>query len=355
MFSANNEHDNKKIIKLKFLHNVDPALSIQLEKKFRNKKEEILVIAVSKSFKTDETLQNLHLLQSLLKLSNKQIVTVSANPETWEVYKNFIQQKPYKVDLDITIPFQDSFKMSRFVGGRFSVSSVAGILPLSLGYGFESCQKLLDGFRQMDEHFLSELESPLDNIPVRLGLYDFYHFEKYGLRSKAVLPYCEGLSDFPAHIQQLEMESNGKDGKGFIVFGEAGTRGQHSFYQLLYEGQPCLCDFIGIKVQRFQKYKFLEKADFSVIEESYDKLYWNFLAQPKGLYEGNEKMRIKGKKPSYVINIEKLNERNLGILTAIYEHRVAVSGFLMKINSFDQPGVEVGKILFEEIKNAKKK
>jgi len=249
-----------------------------------------------------------------------------------------------------------------WVGGRFSVCSAVGVLPLSLQYGFETVQKFLEGARAMDKHFL---EAPMEkNLPTLLGLLTVWNATCLGYEGYAVLPYCQALTRFVAHIQQLDMESNGKrvqmDGTdcktstGAIYFGEPGTNGQHSFYQLMHQGRVIPADFIGFKVS--QNPISLEGEPVS----NHDELMSNFFAQPDALALGKtleeckaegiaEKLQphkvFTGDRPSNSILMPTCDAYNLGVLLSMYEHRTAVQGWVWGINSFDQWGVELGKVL----------
>lgn len=260
------------------------------------------------------------------------------------------------------------FRFWDWVGGRYSVCSAAGAVPISLLYGYDVFAKFLNGARSIDEHFTTV---PFDrNIPVIMGLLGVWNMSFLQYKSRTTLPYAEALLKLPAHIQQLDMESNGKSMTkhglevdypvGEIDFGEAGTNGQHSFYQLLHMGQTVPCDFIGFAQSQH---------DFCVDGESlssHDELMANFFAQPDALANGktDDEVRaegvpedliahkvFKGNRPSLSLLLPKLTAYACGQLLAIYEHRTAVQGFLWDINSFDQWGVELGKKLALDVKS----
>lgn len=219
----------------------------------------------------------------------------------------------------------------------------------------------------MDEHFRN---APLDkNIPVLLGLLGVWNMSFLGYNTRTILPYAEALLKLPAHIQQVDMESNGKYMTKFnipidypvgeIDFGEPGTNGQHSFYQLLHMGQTVPCDFIGF-VQS-QHDLCLDDEELS----SHDELMANFFAQPDALANGKTEDEVRaegvkeelvphkvfqGNRPSVSLLLPKLTAYATGQLLSIYEHRTAVQGFLWDINSFDQWGVELGKKLAIDIR-----
>eukprot|EP00527_Entomoneis_sp_CCMP2396_P002009 CAMPEP_0198141286 /NCGR_PEP_ID=MMETSP1443-20131203/4324_1 /TAXON_ID=186043 /ORGANISM="Entomoneis sp., Strain CCMP2396" /LENGTH=367 /DNA_ID=CAMNT_0043803995 /DNA_START=760 /DNA_END=1863 /DNA_ORIENTATION=- len=248
-----------------------------------------------------------------------------------------------------------------------TVCSTAGAVPISLLYGYDLFKNFLKGANSIDKHFAT---APLDrNIPVLMGLLGIWNMSFMNYRSRTTLPYAEALLKLPAHIQQLDMESNGKCMTkhglevdylvGEIDFGEAGTNGQHSFYQLLHMGQTVPCEFIGF-VQSQHDF-CVEGEDLS----SHDELMANFFAQPDALANGKTEEEVraegvaedliphrvfKGNRPSLSLLLPKLTAYACGQLLAIYEHRTAVQGFMWDINSFDQWGVELGKKLAIDVK-----
>jgi len=245
-----------------------------------------------------------------------------------------------------------------WVGGRYSVDSAIG-LSLMVGIGPQAFGELLDGFRRIDDHVR---EAPLaENAPVLMALLNLWYRNFFGAATQAVLPYSEVLARFPAYLQQLEMESNGKrvalDGTpvdhdtGSIVWGEPGTNGQHAFYQLLHQGTTLVpCDLIG----------FAHPTEDAVASDHHDLLTANLLAQAEALAFGRTAEDVAaagvapelvphrtfpGNVPSTTILAPRLTPSVLGQLIALYEHKVAAQGFLWGINSFDQWGVELGKQL----------
>jgi glucose-6-phosphate isomerase len=254
------------------------------------------------------------------------------------------------------------------VGGRYSVCSAVGVLPLALHYGFPAVEAVLSGARDLDAHFLG---APLEqNLPVLLGLLSVWNTSFLGLPVTALLPYCQALLRFPAHIQQVEMESNGKrvllDGTvapfptGGIVFGEPGTNGQHSFYQLLHQGRVVPADFIGFCRSQQPARVRGEPVD------NHDELMANFFAQPDALAVGKTEDEVRkegvpealvphkvfaGNRPSNALLFEELTPFTCGQLLALYEHRTAVQGFVWGLNSFDQWGVELGKVLARQVRS----
>merc|ERR1712127_507938 len=243
-----------------------------------------------------------------------------------------------------------------------------GVVPLSLQYSYDVMSSFLDGAHDMDQHFF---EAPLrENIPVILGLLGVWNSTFMGYGTRALLPYSQALKRLPAHIQQVDMESNGKrvamDGtplpfaSGEINFGEPGTNGQHSFYQLMHQGRIVPADFIGF--MESQTPVSLEGETVS----NHDELMSNFFAQPDALAYGKtlndvvqegvpEELRqhkvFAGNRPSSSILMTRLDAFTIGQVLAIYEHRTAVQGFIRGLNSFDQWGVELGKVLAKQVRS----
>lgn len=273
-----------------------------------------------------------------------------------------------KLCKDFGIAEDNIFGFWDWVGGRFSVCSAVGIVPLSLQYSYDVMSRFLDGAHDIDEHFFT---APLrENLPVILGLLGVWNSTFMGYETRALLPYSQALKRFPAHIQQVDMESNGKrvamDGSplpfqaGEINFGEPGTNGQHSFYQLMHQGRVVPADFIG-----FMESQAPVKLDGEPVS-NHDELMSNFFAQPDALAYGKtlndvtqegvpEELRehkvFAGNRPSSSILMTNLDAFAIGQLLAIYEHRTAVQGFIWGLNSFDQWGVELGKVLAKQVRS----
>jgi glucose-6-phosphate isomerase len=247
-----------------------------------------------------------------------------------------------------------------WVGGRYSMDSAIGLSTM-LAIGADNFRSMLDGFRQMDEHFRT---APFDqNLPVLLGLLTVWYTDFFDAQTVAVLPYEQYLKRFPAYLQQLTMESNGKhvtlNGKqvnydtGPIYWGEPGTNGQHSFYQLIHQGTRLIpCDFIAFR------------HALTPLGRHHDMLLANVFAQAEALAfgktseqasaEGMPKWLVphrvfEGNRPSNVILTDRLTPEVLGKLVALYEHCVFTQGAIWNINSFDQWGVELGKALAQRI------
>jgi len=259
--------------------------------------------------------------------------------------------KEFGIDVDNMFGFWD------FVGGRFSATSAVGAVPLSLYLGYKNFKRILDGAFWMDNHFRNE---PFEtNIPVITALLDIWNINFMGYNTRAILPYSQAWLKYAPHCQQVEMESNGKlvdtNGNslefdtGEIVFGEPGTNGQHSFYQLLHQGTNIVpADFFG----------FIEPQYPIGAEESvshHEELMTNLFAQPDALAFGKKDelthKNFPGNRPSNVFLLKEQDPFSAGLLLALLEHRVAVKGFIWGINSFDQFGVELGKKLGVDMRN----
>jgi glucose-6-phosphate isomerase len=270
------------------------------------------------------------------------------------VSTNAVEVKKFGIDTANMFEFLD------WVGGRYSMDSAIGLSTM-IAIGPDNFRAMLGGFHQMDEHFRT---APFEsNLPVILGLLTVWYTDFFDAQTMAVLPYEQYLKRFPAYLQQLTMESNGKhvtlDGEhvnydtGPIYWGEPGTNGQHSFYQLIHQGTRLIpCDFIGF-------YKTLNP-----LGRHHDILLANVFAQAEALAFGKTAEQVKaegtpdwlvphrvfeGNRPSNVIMADKLTPETLGKLVALYEHAVFTQGTIWQIDSFDQWGVELGKVLAQHI------
>ncbi|MBK5224927.1 MAG: glucose-6-phosphate isomerase [Acidimicrobiia bacterium] len=310
-----------------------------------------LFVVASKTFTTVETLTNARSARRWLvdalgeDAVSHHFVAVSTNAE---------RVAEFGIDIANMFEFWD------WVGGRYSVDSAIG-LSLMLAIGPESFGELLEGFRLVDEHVLT---TPLSrNLPVLMGLLGVWYVDFFGATSHAVLPYAQELARFPAYLQQLEMESNGKsvtlDGQrvgfatGPVVWGEPGTNGQHAFFQLLHQGTELVpADFIGTIHPNHP------------LEAHHDLLVANLLAQTEALAAGRTADEVRaegvadelvahkvfeGNRPSTTLLCDRLDPRTLGSLVAIYEHKVLTQAVVWGTNPFDQWGVELGKALATRI------
>jgi glucose-6-phosphate isomerase len=314
---------------------------------------ETLFVVSSKTFTTIETLTNARTARAWLldglggdeAAVSRHFVAVSTNAE---------KVAEFGIDPANMFGFWD------WVGGRYSYPSAIG-LTLMVAIGPDRFEELLAGFHLMDEHFRT---APFDaNLPVLLGLLGIWYIDFFGAETHAVLPYNQYLERFPAYLQQLDMESNGKSvtlagtqvtyPTGPVVWGQPGTNGQHAFYQLIHQGTRLIpCDFLG----------FCRPAE--VIGDHHDLLMANFLAQTEALAFGKTREEVEaegvapwlaphrtfgGNRPTSTILAPELTPSVLGQLTALYEHKVFTQGVVWDINSFDQWGVELGKVLATRI------
>ncbi|MGA2534745.1 MAG: glucose-6-phosphate isomerase [Terracidiphilus sp.] len=314
---------------------------------------ETLFIVSSKTFTTLETITN---AQSARDWS----VTGLGGDES-SVAKHFVAVSTNAEGVGkFGIDTANMFGFWDWVGGRYSMDSAIGLATM-LAIGPDNFHAMLNGFHQMDEHFRS---TPFErNLPVLMGLLGVWYTDFFGAQTVAVLPYEQYLKRFPAYLQQLTMESNGKHvtvsghevdyDTGPIYWGEPGTNGQHSFYQLIHQGTRLIpCDFIG-----FGK-------SLNPIGRHHDMLLANVFAQSEALAFGKTAEQVKaegtpdwlvphrvfeGNRPSNTILAEELTPELLGKLVALYEHAVFTQGIIWQINSFDQWGVELGKVLAQRI------
>ncbi|KAL8430085.1 hypothetical protein ACSSS7_006141 [Eimeria intestinalis] len=269
----------------KFLANVDPIDVVRATVGLCPTKT--LVVIISKTFTTAETMLNARALRQWLKDGLKGDADIGKH--MCAVSTNLDLTSKFGISSDRVFGFWD------WVGGRFSVTSAVGVLPLAIHFGYDVVEELLRGCHEMDQHFLSA--PPEDNLPLLMGLLSVYNSSVLGLDCVAVLPYCQAMHRFAAHIQQLTMESNGKgvdlEGKklqcpaGEIYFGEPGTNGQHSFYQLLHQGRIVPAELIGF--QKSQCPITLEGEQVS----NHDELMCNFFAQPDALAFGKNAEELK--------------------------------------------------------------
>ena len=345
------KHYSERAMTFRFVSNVDGTdfaeAVIDLDP------AETLFIISSKTFTTLETMTNAHTARdwSLAGFAGdeksiaKHFVAVSTN--TAEVAK-------FGIDTDNMFGFWD------WVGGRYSMDSAIGLSTM-IAIGPDNFRAMLDGFHRMDEHFRT---APFErNLPVLMGLLAVWYNDFFGAQTVAVLPYEQYLKRFPAYLQQLTMESNGKhvtvDGNkvpydtGPIYWGEPGTNGQHSFYQLIHQGTRLIpCDFIA-----FHK-------TLNPLGRHHDMLLANVFAQTEALAFGKTADEVKaegtpdwlvphrtfeGNRPTNTILVERLTPESLGKLVALYEHSVFTQGVIWNVDSFDQWGVELGKVLAQRI------
>lgn len=340
-----------KDMNLYFIANVDPTNFVRKTQNLNP--AETLIIIVSKTFTTAETMANARAVKKWMNDS------LGNNPEV--IKKHFVAVSTAKEKvIEFGIDPENMFGFWDWVGGRFSSTSAVGGVPLSLYLGYENFGEILKGAFWMDEHFRSQ---PFEkNIAVLAGLIDIWNINFMGYNTRAIVPYSQAWHKYAAHCQQTEMESNGKTvdlrGRevnfetGEIIFGEPGTNSQHSYFQLLHQGTSIVpMDFIGfIKPQ----YQVKSEEEISLHEE----LMTNFFAQPDALAFGKSSELphkiFSGNRPSNVFLLKEQNPFNAGVMLSLLEHRTAVKGFIWGINSFDQFGVELGKELGINIRNRMK-
>jgi len=344
-------HYTDRNLTFRFVSNIDGTDFVEATRDLAP--AETLFIVSSKTFTTLETMTNAQTARewSLKGLGGdqkavaKHFVAVSTNAE---------KVSAFGINTDNMFGFWD------WVGGRYSMDSAIGLSTM-LAIGPDNFRSMLDGFHQMDEHFRT---APFDqNLPVLLGLLTLWYTDFFDAQTVAVLPYEQYLKRFPAYLQQLTMESNGKhvtlDGKrvnydtGPVYWGEPGTNGQHSFYQLIHQGTRLIpCDFIAFG------------HALTPLGRHHDMLLSNVFAQAEALAFGKTADQVKaegtpkwlvphrvfeGNRPSNVILADRLTPEVLGKLVALYEHSVFTQGTIWNINSFDQWGVELGKALAHRI------
>jgi glucose-6-phosphate isomerase len=335
-----------KAIRLHFVANVDSAELATTLAKAQPRSTRVLI--TSKTFTTLETMRNAETVINWLKSHQvaasqlkKCLIGITANPEAAEAF-GIAPENIY--------PFWD------WVGGRFSVWSAVGF-PIAIKFGFATYKQFLAGAHAMDQHFVNAPAK--ENMPLTLALTLIHNQVKHRITAKAIVPYAHALRFLPDWLQQLEMESHGKsvtvDGQSCdptspVVFGSAGSNSQHSYFQMLHQGTQIIpVDFIAIKQPM---------SDLPEAKEHHQSLIANCLAQAQALANGSEEEfaydSCPGGRPSNLIWLPKLDAYYLGALLALYEHRALCLGAIWGLNSFDQPGVELGKKLAKPITAALK-
>ena len=345
------KHYSDRTMTFRFVSNVDGTDFAEAVRDLDP--SETLFIISSKTFTTLETMTNAH--------SARDWTLAGLGGDEKSIAKHFVAVSTNTAEVSkFGIDTANMFEFWDWVGGRYSMDSAIGLSTM-LAIGPENFRAMLDGFHQVDEHFRS---TPFKrNLPVLMGLLAVWYNNFFGAQTVAVLPYEQYLKRFPAYLQQLTMESNGKHvtlegtpvdyDTGPIYWGEPGTNGQHSFYQLIHQGTRLIpCDFIG-----FAK-------PLNVVGRHHDMLLANVFAQTEALAFGKTPEQVKaegtpdwlvphrvfeGNRPSNTILAEQLTPEILGKLVALYEHSVFTQGTIWNINSFDQWGVELGKALAQRI------
>jgi glucose-6-phosphate isomerase len=345
------KHYSDRSMTFRFVSNVDGTDFAEAVRDLNP--AETLFIVSSKTFTTLETMTNAH--------SARDWSMGGLGGDEKSVARHFVAVSTNAAEVEkFGIDTANMFGFWDWVGGRYSMDSAIGLSTM-LAIGPENFRAMLNGFHQMDEHFRT---APFErNLPVLMGLLGIWYDDFFGAQTVAVLPYEQYLKRFPAYLQQLTMESNGKHvtlkGKevnyatGPVYWGEPGTNGQHSFYQLIHQGTRLIpCDFIGFT------------QALNPLGRHHDLLMSNVFAQSEALAFGKTPEQVKaegtpdwlvphrvfeGNRPSNTILAERLTPEALGKLVALYEHSVFTQGTIWSINSFDQWGVELGKVLAKRI------
>lgn len=323
-----------------FVSNVDGTHLAETLKKIDP--AQTLFIIASKTFTTQETMANAMAAKSWMIEQLGSADCIARHFCALSTNSGAVQ--------DFGIAHENMFPFKEWVGGRYSMWSAIG-LSVCIAIGFDQFEKMLEGARSVDQHFKT---APLEkNIPIIMALLGIWYRNFWDSPATAILPYNQYLHRFPAFMQQMDMESNGKDvdraGKpitnyktGPVVFGEPGTNGQHAFYQLIHQGRDLIpCDFIGAK------------HTHNDIGNQHTLLLNNMLAQAQALMQGRTLEESSGKqprvfngnRPSNILLFERIDPYSLGMLVALYEHKIFTQGVIWNINSFDQFGVELGKEL----------
>jgi glucose-6-phosphate isomerase len=315
--------------------------------------ESTLWVVISKSYTTAETMANEHLARVFMGEKGldaaSHIVTVTAKGSPGDINNG---------DENNGRNCLASFHMFDFIGGRYSVTSAVGGVPLSLFLGYERFERFLKGAEEMDRHAAGATVH--ENIPLTAALISLWNSNLLGYPAQAIIPYASPLGKLAAHVQQLNMESNGKSvsasgepllhSTGYIVFGEPGTNAQHSFFQLLHQGRSVPVEFIGVLKPQYAQYKTHSKG-----VTNHQELWANLISQPMALALGkkddvNPARSFSGNRPSSTVILPDLTPESVGRLLSFYEAKTVYEAFLWGINPFDQFGVELGKQLAEGIR-----
>lgn len=309
--------------------------------------ETTMWIVISKSYTTAETMANTKQAYEFMEAKgldcSKHFVTVTSKGSPGDNSES---------------PILCSFNMFDFIGGRYSVSSAVGGVPLGLYLGYDRFERFLKGANQMDIH--AKNAPAHKNIPLIAALISIWNNNFLGYKEQAIIPYASPLSKLAPHIQQLNMESNGKSVSttgelleqpaGTIIFGEPGTNAQHSFFQLAHQGSPFPIDFIGVVNTSYNQYQSKSKG-----VTNHQELWSNLISQPAALAVGksdqNPAKCFSGNRPSSTILLNDLKPENIGRLLSFYEAKTVFEAFIWGINPFDQYGVELGKTMAADIRN----
>jgi glucose-6-phosphate isomerase len=337
-----------------------PAMATIALEAFATPKKRFHFVSNIDAHELSATLKNLKPQNTLFLIASKTFTTIETmtnaqSAKAWFTAQGGTDTARHFAALTTNVAAANAFGITTtfgfwdWVGGRYSLWSAIG-LPLAISIGAENFRQFLSGAAEMDEHFAT---APLEsNLPARLGLLDVWYRNFYGFASRCVAPYHSSLRRFPAYLQQLEMESNGKrvdkSGQALpfhtspVVWGEPGTNGQHAFFQMLHQGTEVIpLEFIAVKHAAHD------------LNDHHTKLLANAVAQAQAFLQGKESedghRYFPGNRPSSFFVLDALTPASLGALIALYEHRVFVSGAIWGINSFDQFGVELGKVLAKDV------
>jgi glucose-6-phosphate isomerase len=339
------KHLALKKMKIHFLSNVDINNFGEITSAIDP--ESTIWIVISKSYTTSETTANTNQAYEFMRQKGldpaKHFATVTSKGSPGD---------------DPSNPVIASFHMFDFIGGRYSVTSAVGGVPLALYLGYEVFERFLKGAEEMDIH--AKEAPPGKNLPLVAALISVWNNNFLHYPAQAIIPYASPLSKLAPHIQQLNMESNGKsvtnDGEalgvpaGTIIFGEPGTNAQHSFFQLAHQGRPFPIDFIGVINPCYGQYKSISKG-----VTNHQELWANLIAQPAALAAGKDDTdgakHFPGNRPSSTILLDDLSPENIGRLLSFYEAKTVYEAFIWDINPFDQFGVELGKKLASGIRS----
>ena len=327
---------------VRFISNVDPDDTARVLSEVDL--SQTLIVIVSKSGTTLETLTNEEIVR-------QKLVAAGLTPKN-----HLIAVTGKGSPMDDPSKYRESFYMWDYVGGRYSATSMVGCVMLGFAIGMEKLLEFLKGASAMDKVAMEE--DPYQNLPLLSALLGIWNHNFLKLPTCAIIPYSQAMQRFPAHLQQCDMESNGKridkEGNavdywtGPIIWGEPGTNGQHSFYQLIHQGTiPVPIEFIG-----FEHSQYEQDVEFKGTT-SQEKLLSNLFAQSIGLATGqksdNPNKFFPGNRPNRILLASKCDPYTMGAILSYYENKVAFQGFIWGINSFDQEGVQLGKVLANKI------
>jgi glucose-6-phosphate isomerase len=337
-----------------------PAMATMALEAFSTPQKRFHFVSNIDAHELSATLKNLQAKNTLFLIASKTFTTIETmtnaqSAKAWFMAQGGHDTARHFAALTTHVQAAQEFGITTtfgfwdWVGGRYSLWSAIG-LPLAIAIGAENFRQFLAGAAEMDDHFAT---APVqENLPVRLGLLDVWYRNFHGFSSRCIAPYHSSLRRFPAYLQQLEMESNGKrvdqSGQALpfhtspVVWGEPGTNGQHAFFQMLHQGTEVIpLEFIAVKKPAHG------------LPGHHTKLLANAVAQAQAFLQGKESQdghrHFPGNRPSSFFVLDALTPAALGALIALYEHRVFVSGAIWSINSFDQFGVELGKVLAKDV------